>query len=76
MIPGPVIPIPIPIPLGPIPILIPTNRALIPILIPECDSDSGIIYNSDASFVFSQCMHAYRQRGHNGLLGIVTKPCY
>ena len=30
----------------PIPIPIPTNEALIPILIPEYDSDSGIIYNS------------------------------
>ena len=30
----------------PIPIPIPPNQALIPILIPESDSDSGIIYNS------------------------------
>ena len=30
----------------PIPIPIPTNQALIPILIPESDSNSGIIYNS------------------------------
>ena len=30
-----------------VPIPIPTNKALIPILIPESDSDSGIIYNSD-----------------------------
>ena len=31
----------------PIPFPIPTNQALIPILIPESDSDSGIFYNSD-----------------------------
>ena len=30
----------------PIPIPIPTQKASIPILIPESDSDSGIIYNS------------------------------